>query len=470
MKLKVISLLTMLGFAFGNMPAVTAADIPYEVPKLVSFTVSQKSIDVNTPNAKLTFTLVVSHPAGIRSTKTSLWFKSKDSRISVSTTLTKQGGTVTNNQYKFVGDLALDPSFPAGLYDFYAEPIEGEPGGRDLLIPKTTNLYPENFNYFLGGEKSVAVRTFGKLNLDSKTFVGPSHASTSFLNDDYPNVFGSETPIFRVDEYYDPSKFFIVRVPSLQLKVESLTPTTCRVENELLKFVDVGTCSYRVFTNANDDYLSTSITLNSNILAPRVRPTLSMPFVGELQAKNVPIFINTFWDQSSSGDVKVKTDSPEVCFGDSRKITVIGGGICKLSVQSVATNNYLASDLYTLIFDVTKDTQTVTFKPQATVDLSAKTLDLTATASSNGAVTFTSSTTDICTVSGTKLNLLKSGNCNLVASQAGTPLIAAATANATVQITGAAPAKTRTITCIKGKKSKKVTGVKPKCPKGFKRS
>jgi hypothetical protein len=138
-------------------------------------------------------------------------------------------------------------------------------------------------------------------------------------------------------------------------------------------------------------------------------------------------------------------------------------------VADSATNDYLASDLYTLSFDVTKDPQTVTFKPQATVDLSAKTLDLTATASSNGAITFTSSTSEICTVSGTKLNLLKSGNCNLLATQAGTPLIATASTSATVQITGAAPAKTRTITCIKGKKTKKVTGIKPKCPKGFKR-
>lgn len=470
MKLRVISLLTILGFAFSNVPAVSAADIPYEVPKLVSFTVSQKSIDVNTPNAKLTFTLVVSHPAGIRSTKTSLWFKSKDSRISVSTTLTKQSGTVTNNQYRFVGDLTLDPSFPAGLYDFYAEPIEGEPGSRGMTVPTTSTLYPLPFNDFLDGETSVVVRSMGKLNLSTKTFVGPSHTSSVYLTDDKPAIYGSAVPIFRVGEIYDPTKYFIVRVPGIKLKVESLTTSVCTKDGDVIRFAAIGTCSYRVYTDANDDYLSTTITLSSEISPARSKPTISVPTVATQDVKNLPKRVETYLVYNTAGIiVQPVTQTPDVCFASFQFITIVGGGRCTLNYQSSATNDYLASDLYTLSFDVTKDPQTVTFKPQATVDLSAKTLDLTATASSNGEITFTSSTSEICTVSGTKLNLLKSGNCNLLATQAGTPLIATASASATVQITGAAPAKTRTITCIKGKKTKKVTGIKPKCPKGFKR-
>jgi hypothetical protein len=33
----------------------------------------------------------------------------------------------------------------------------------------------------------------------------------------------------------------------------------------------------------------------------------------------------------------------------------------------------------------------------------------------------------------------------------------------------AAPKKSSTLTCIKGKTSKKITGVNPKCPAGFKK-
>lgn len=468
MKLKVLTFLTILGLASSNLTSAFAADLPYEVPKIVSFTVSQKQIDVNTANAKLTFTLTVSHPVGIRSTKTSLWFKSKDSRISVSTTLTKQNAASGSKEFKFVGDLSLDPSFPPGLYDFYAEPIEGEPGGRDLLIPKTSNLYPEPFNTFLGGESSVAVRSAGKLNLSTKTFVGPSHISQNFINDNYPTVYGSEIPIFRVDEIYDPNKYFIMRVKGLVLQIETTTPEVCVESDNTLRFVGVGNCSYRVFTASNQDYLETSIGLNAQIKGPRTKPILSMPSVNKLSVTELPITIQTYWVFSSSGDVKVSTRTPDVCFGNALSIQVIAGGKCSLEIQSAATNDYLASDLYQLTFDVTKDSQTITFKPVTSADVSAKTLDLAATASSGGAITYSSNSKEICTVEGSKLTLLKAGNCEITATQAGTSLIASVSAAATIQVTGKV-VKTRTITCVKGKKSQKITGVKPKCPKGFKR-
>ena len=469
MKLKVLSILATFGIALGNLSPTFAADIPYEVPKVVSFTVSQKQIDVNTANAKLTFTLTVSHPVGIRSTKTSLWFKSKDSRISVSTTLTKQSAAAGSTEFKFVGDLTLDPSFPPGLYDFYAEPIEGEPGSRGMTVPTTSTIYPAPFNDFLDGETSVVVRSMGKLNLSSKTFVGPSHTSSVYLTDDKPAIYGSAVPIFRVGEIYDPTKYFLIRVPGIKLKIESTSPTICTKDGDNLKFIATGTCSYRVFTDANNDYLSTTITLSSDISPARSKPTISVPTVATQDVKNLPKRIETYLVYNTAGSIiQPVTTTPDVCFASFQYITIVGGGKCILNYQSAATNDYLASDLYQLAFEVTKDPQTITFKPVTTTDVSVKTLDLTATSSSGGAITYSSNSKDVCTVEGSKLTLLKVGNCDLTAIQAGTPLIASVSAAATIQVTGKV-VKTRTITCVKGKKSQKITGVKPKCPKGFKR-
>lgn len=469
MKLKVLSILATFGIALGNLSPAFAVDIPYEVPKVVSFTVSQKQIDVNTANAKLTFTLTVSHPVGIRSTKTSLWFKSKDSRISVSTTLTKQSAAAGSTEFKFVGDLTLDPSFPPGLYDFYAEPIEGEPGSRGMTVPATSTIYPAPFNDFLDGETSVVVRSMGKLNLSSKTFVGPSHTSSVYLTDDKPAIYGSAVPIFRVGEIYDPTKYFLIRVPGIKLKIESTTPNVCTKDGDNLKFIATGTCSYRVFTDANNDYLSTTITLSSDISPARSKPTISVPTVATQDVKNLPKRIETYLVYNTAGSIiQPVTTTPDVCFASFQYITIVGGGKCILNYQSAATNDYLASDLYQLTFEVTKDPQTITFKPVTSADVSVKTLDLTATSSSGGAITYSSNSKDVCTVEGSKLTLLKAGNCDLTAIQAGTPLIASVSAAATIQVTGKV-VKTRTITCVKGKKSQKITGVKPKCPKGFKR-
>ena len=46
---------------------------------------------------------------------------------------------------------------------------------------------------------------------------------------------------------------------------------------------------------------------------------------------------------------------------------------------------------------------------------------------------------------------------------------ATATSSATPTVIAISPAKKTTITCVKGKTTKKVTAVNPKCPKGYKK-
>jgi hypothetical protein len=100
-------------------------------------------------------------------------------------------------------------------------------------------------------------------------------------------------------------------------------------------------------------------------------------------------------------------------------------------------------------------------------------LTLTATASSGGAVTFASTSTENCTISGLTLNLLKAGNCVVTASQAGTSTFAPVSSSATIVLTGTdvtpKPVVTKkTIVCVKGKTTKKISGTNLKCPKGYK--
>ena len=106
-------------------------------------------------------------------------------------------------------------------------------------------------------------------------------------------------------------------------------------------------------------------------------------------------------------------------------------------------------------------------------DIATKSLTLAATASSGGAVTYSTTTPDNCSISGSTLNLLKAGNCVVTATQSGTSTLAPISANATITLTGVVvtpkPVVTKkTIVCVKGKTTKKVSGTNPKCPKGYK--
>jgi hypothetical protein len=168
-----------------------------------------------------------------------------------------------------------------------------------------------------------------------------------------------------------------------------------------------------------------------------------------------------------------KSLTPLVCIASGFYVQIIGGGTCTLTYQSEANTSYLASDLYKVSFEVTRDPQTITFAPVATADITTKSLTLTATASSGGAVSFASTSTENCTVSGSILNLVKAGNCVITATQAGTSTLAPVSMSATITLTGTVvtpkPVVTKkTIVCVKGKTTKKVTGTNPKCPKGYK--
>jgi hypothetical protein len=170
----------------------------------------------------------------------------------------------------------------------------------------------------------------------------------------------------------------------------------------------------------------------------------------------------------SVGYVIPQSETPSVCIPLGSTIRLINGGICTLSFKSAETDNYLASDLYRVSFEIERNPQTIVFTLPSTTNVSTRSIALAATASSGGAITYSTTSVGICSITGSTLNLLRNGNCEVTATQAGTSTLAPASATATVVLSGAAASNRETITCVKGKSTKRVSGVNPKCPKGFK--
>ena len=171
---------------------------------------------------------------------------------------------------------------------------------------------------------------------------------------------------------------------------------------------------------------------------------------------------------SVEGYIIPKSITPTICYPIGFTVRIVSGGICTLTYQTAATSTYLASDVYQQSFEITRDPQTITFTPPATANLASRTVALSATASSCGAVIYATTSTGICSITGSTLNLLMRGNCAITATQAGTTTLAPISATATVMIAGTAAPSRKTITCVKGNKSKKVSGTNPKCPTGYK--
>jgi len=440
-----------------------------QIPVVESFTFTPSDVDVVDVETKINFELVVSHPDGI-SNSTVLVTLSNSKNDTIGLNLQRSDNPVNLKLPKvtFKGALILPRDINPGVYSVTAGEVTNVPvNGYQYSSGPIT---PRKIHALVGGEFGILVRSNGLLNLAYDTFVGPTHDSlvNSTYNDSAFYTPG-KSPLLKVGETYIPSNFYELRVPSLSLGISSSTPGICSSDGKQLKFLTEGLCQFIVSTPKTNDYLGKSSAQSITIGKARIKPELIMGTIPIQSIKDIPKLVEIFRVYSPTGGyIFPKSVTPAICIGSGFFVRLVGGGTCTLNFTSEETSTYLASDIYSVSFEVIRDPQTILFTPPATANLSAKTLALSATASSGGAVTYATTSTGICSITGSTLNLLMRGNCAITATQAGTTTLAPISATATVMIAGAAAPSRKTITCVKGNKSKKVSGTNPKCPTGYK--
>jgi hypothetical protein len=131
---------------------------------------------------------------------------------------------------------------------------------------------------------------------------------------------------------------------------------------------------------------------------------------------------------SSSGmAISYTSNTPAKCtVTTGGMLTVVAAGTCTITATQTGGETggtlYASSPSVTKSFEITAisaTAQTITFAAPTDRLATDADFDLTATATSGLAVTFTSSTPSVCTVSGVSVNLLAAGTCTIVAAQAG---------------------------------------------------
>jgi hypothetical protein len=368
----------------------------------------------------------------------------------------------------FVGTITIPSNLPTGAYFATANPIaslnaDGTSGYTSSSLSATTT------SKVVGAEDALLVRKNGDLNYDYLTFNGPAYDKSNgsiFINPKYNSV---AAPIWKVGESINVSDYFELSVPTLTLKIKANTTSICTSDNYTLKFIAVGGCSFTVYTDKTLDYRYEKLDQIIAISAARTKPMYTVGTIATQSSANLPLSIAGPFIYGPTGLVVPVSVTPSVCSTAGTYINVISGGTCTVNYSTPASSSYLASDVYALTFNITRNTQTVSFVAPASVALSSKTLSLTATASSRLAVSFVSTTPSVCAVSGNTLNLVAPGTCGVEADQLGSTTIAPASTTQSITVTGTLPAsktgKAKTIVCLKSGKSKTFTG--SKCPAGF---
>ena len=453
-------------------PTLASANVK---PVVESFTFSPNDLDLISANTNVTFELVVSHPSGIKNSTTQVSLSGPNgSTLATNLVRTDSPFNAALPKVTFKGVLTIPQGIGPGAYSVsVAEVSNNSTAGYEY---GTGVITPSKLRDLLGAENALLVRSNGDLNLSYDTFVGPTHNATISVAYNNPSLFNNNNPpIWKVGESYLPSKYFELRVPSLPLILSTTTPTICSTDGKELKLIATGSCTFKVSTAKTKDYALKESTQDVTITAARSKPELIMSVIANQTSKNLPKTIEIFRVYSPTGVyILPKATTPTVCIAAGFYVQIVGGGTCTLTYQSEANNSYFASDLYKVSFEVSRDPQTITFTPPATVDIADKTLALTSTSSGGGAITYSTTSVESCSVVGATLNLLMAGNCVITATQGGSSTLAPVSTTATVMLTGtiAKPVvpvvSKKTIACVKGKTIKKVSGSNPKCPKGYK--
>jgi hypothetical protein len=386
---------------------VSPPAIALEKPIVESFTFSPNEIELTAPSTKVTFEVVVSHPLGIENSSLYLTLTNSDqSKISLYLTRIDSPTITSQKRVTFRGTLEIPRNLKAGVYVPTVSPAKNNPT-TDYQY-ETGTIEASNFRSLVGAENALLVRNNGDLEFDYKTFTGPTFITTVDHEFNDNKKFNSSVyPIWKVGETFDPADFFEIRVPTLKLKTFTFSPLTCSSDGTKIKMIAVGGCSFKVFTPKDNNYVEKKYDVNATITSARVKQDLFVSKIDNQTDVGLPkIFQLPQVFSGIQGTILPVSITPSVCITSTFFVRLIASGKCSLTYQSVATDDFLASDLYTQSFEVLKDGKVVVPTPIVTP----------------------------------------------------TP-VATPTPKPVVK---------KTITCVKGKKTVKRIGTSPKCPAGYK--
>jgi len=454
---------------FGNFTSIATAS---EKPLVAKFSSSKDELDLFGTNMLIDFELVISHQAGI-SNQSAVLVLTNSTNNSISTVLTRTDKPInfSNKQVTFQGSLTIPRNLNPGVYTYSVEGISSNlQNGMKIDAGKIAGPKIRNLK---GAETGILIRSNGYLDLNYSGLNGPSYGSQfGKTYEDAAKFLSMPAPIWRVNEIFDPSKYFEIVETGSKIDLNSATPKICTSDGTVLKLLRTGECTYSVTLPRSKNYISKTITDTVSISSPRLEQVLFIETIPNLSAANLPITLRlnpVYSSGLSTAEYLYPTSvTPLICEPSQYTVRIYSGGTCTLNYQSSGNSNYLPSKIYTQTINIDFEKQSISFELPATLDVQLGKYPLTAKSSKSAQMTYSTNSTGICSTLNSELILLKAGECSVTAIQVGTSTLAPTSVTKTVTIIGTTAIAEKTIICVKGNKTKKVSGTNPKCPKGYK--
>ena len=187
----------------------------------------------------------------------------------------------------------------------------------------------------------------------------------------------------------------------------------------LFTATDLAVGSHTLTASYGGDSAYTASTSNAvSITVTQAGQTITFGALANHDQGSPPFMIGA--TASSGLAVSFTSITLSVCTVSGTTVTTVNPGTCTIQASQAGNTNYAPAPSVSQHFTVTPATsQTIAFGALVNQVFGAAPFTVSATASSGLAVSFTSTTLPVCTVSGATVTLVSAGTCTIQASQAG---------------------------------------------------
>jgi hypothetical protein len=276
---------------------------------------------------------------------------------------------------------------------------------------------------------TVTLASGGQCTIQATQTGNTDYAAAPPVNQSFQVTQASQTITFGAlsNEAYGTAPFTVSATASSGLPVSfaSTTSTVCAVSGSTVTLVEGGTCTIQATQAGNADYAAAAA-VSRSFSVTKLRQTITFAALSSQPYGTPPFTVSA--TASSGLPVSFASTTSAVCTVSGGTVTLVEAGTCTIQATQAGNTDYDGAAAVSRNFSVTKLSQTITFGSLSSQPYGSAPFTVSATASSGLPVSFASTTSAVCTVSGSTVTLVKAGTCTIKATQAGNVDYDAATA------------------------------------------
>jgi hypothetical protein len=267
---------------------------------------------------------------------------------------------------------------------------------------------------------TVTLVAVGQCTIQATQAGNATYGAATAVNESFQVTLASQTITFGAlsNQTYGTVPYPITATASSGLPVDFVltTTTVCLVSGNTVTLVGVGTCTIKATQPGNGIY-AVATPVSQSFQVTQGNQTITFGALSDRSYGQAPFQIGA--TASSGLAVSFASTTTTVCTLSGDTVTLVAPGLCTIQATQLGNVDWLAATAVNQSFEVGREAQTITFGALSDRIYGTPPFTVSATASSGLAVSFVSTTTTVCTLSGTTVTLVGTGTCTIEAKQAG---------------------------------------------------